>query len=429
MTACWTWLRLRLALAENLGESRRLSVRLCNSISDDERLAGALIRISPMPAQIPAEALQLRSLVRADQTLELFLDMVPVSEPGPDEVVIRVEAAPLNPSDMGLLFAGADMGAAVASGSAERPVVTAPIPDAAMRGLAGRVGTPLPVGNEGAGTVVAAGESAAAQALLGKVVAAAGGGMYSQYRPVNVALCLELPAGATAIQGAASFVNPMTVLGMVETMRMENHSALVHTAAASNLGQMLNRLCIEQQVPLVNIVRKPDQEAMLRAAGAVHVCNSTSAGFMAELTGALEATGATLAFDAIGGGRLASQILTGMEAAATAAAGGGYSRYGSAVHKQVYIYGSLDRGPTELIRSYGTAWGIGGWLLTPFLQKAGLARVAQLRDQVAAGLTTTFACSYTAQVSLPGALSLDAIAGYGRQATGSKYVIIPSPAA
>ena len=382
-----------------------------------------------MPAQIPAEALQLRSLVRADQTLELFLDMVPVSEPGPNEVVIRVEAAPLNPSDMGLLFAGADMGAAVASGSAERPVVTAPIPDAAMRGLAGRVGTPLPVGNEGAGTVVAAGESAAAQALLGKVVAAAGGGMYSQYRPVNVALCLELPAGATAIQGAASFVNPMTVLGMVETMRMENHSALVHTAAASNLGQMLNRLCIEQQVPLVNIVRKPDQEAMLRAAGAVHVCNSTSAGFMAELTGALEATGATLAFDAIGSSRLASQILTGMEAAATAAAGGGYSRYGSAVHKQVYIYGSLDRGPTELIRSYGTAWGIGGWLLTPFLQKAGLARVAQLRDQVAAGLTTTFACSYTAQVSLPGALSLDAIAGYGRQATGSKYVIIPSPAA
>jgi hypothetical protein len=186
---------------------------------------------------------------------------------------------------------------------------------------------------------------------------------------------------------------------------------------------MLNRLCIEQQIPLVNIVRKPDQEATLRAAGAVHVCNSTSAGFMAELTGALKATGATLAFDAIGGGRLAGQILTGMEAAASAAAGG-YSRYGSAVHKQVYIYGSLDRGPTELTRSYGMAW-----LLTPFLQKAGLARVAQLRDQVAAGLTTTFASSYTAQVSLPGVLSLEAIAGYGRQATGSKYVIIPSPAA
>jgi NADPH:quinone reductase len=377
-----------------------------------------------MYAEIPAEALQLRSLVRADQILELFLDMVPVPEPGPDEVVIRVEAAPLNPSDMGLLFGGADMAAAVASGSAERPVITAPIPDAAMRGLAGRVGTPMPVGNEGAGTVVAGG-SAAAQALLGKVVTAAGGGMYSQYRPVNVALCLELPAGATAIDGAASFVNPMTVLGMVETMRMENHSALVHTAAASNLGQMLSQLCIEQQIPLVNIVRKPDQEAMLRAAGAVHVCDSTSAGFMAELTAALKATGATLAFDAIGGGRLASQILTGMEAAAGAAAGG-YSRYGSTVHKQVYIYGSLDRGPTELIRSYGTAWGIGGWLLTPFLQKAGPARVAQLRDQVAAGLTTKFASSYTAQVSLPGALSLEAIASYSRQATGSKYLIIPS---
>ncbi|HTX25765.1 MAG TPA: hypothetical protein VME19_01960 [Streptosporangiaceae bacterium] len=274
---------------------------------------------------------------------------------------------------------------------------------------------------------MAAGGSAAAQALLGKIVAAAGGGMYSQYRPVNVALCLALPAGATAVQGAASFVNPMTALGMVETMRMENHSALVHTAAASNLGQMLNRLCIEQQIPLVNIVRKPDQEGMLRAAGAVHVCNSTSADFMAGLIDGLKATGATLAFDAIGGGRLASHILAGMEAAASAAVGS-YSRYGSAVHKQVYIYGSLDRGPTELTRSYGMAWGIGGWLLTPFLQKVGMARVAQLFDQVTAGLTTTFASSYTAQVSLPGALSLDAIADYGRQATGSKYVIIPSPA-
>jgi NADPH:quinone reductase len=378
-----------------------------------------------MSAEIPAEALQLRSLVRADQTLELFLDMVPVSAPRPDEVLIRVEAAPLNPSDMGLLFAGADMAAAVASGSAQRPVVTAPIPDAAMRSLAGRVGTPMPVGNEGAGTVVAAGESAAAQALLGKVVAAAGGGMYSQYHAVNVALCLELPAGATAIEGAASFVNPMTALGMVETMRVENHSALVHTAAASNLGQMLNRLCIEQQIPLVNIVRKPDQEAMLRAAGAVYVCNSASADFMAELIDALKATGATLAFDAIGGGRVASQILAAMEAAAGATAGS-YSRYGSDVHKQVYIYGSLDRGPTELTRTYGMAWGIGGWLLTPFLQKIGLARIAQLSAQVAAGLTTTFASGYTAQVSLPGALALEAIADYGRQATGSKYVIIPS---
>ncbi len=378
-----------------------------------------------MSAEFPAEALALRSLVSADQTLKLSLDLVPVPEPGPDEVVIRVEAAPLNPSDMGLLFAGADMSAAAASGTAERPVVTAPVPDAAMRALAGRVGTPMPVGNEGSGTVVAAGESAAARALLGKVVGAAGGGMYSQYRAVNVALCLELPAGATAVEGAASFVNPMTALGMVETMRMENHRALVHTAAASNLGQMLNRLCLEQQVPLVNIVRKPEQEATLRAAGAVYVCDSTSADFMTKLIGALKATGATIAFDAVGGGRLASQILTGMEAAASASAGA-YSRYGSTVHKQVYIYGSLDRGPTELARSYGMAWGVGGWLVTPFLQKIGPARAAQLRDQVAAGLTTTFASSYTALVSLPGALSLEAIADYGRQATGSKYLIMPN---
>src|SRR5271154_968182 len=381
--------------------------------------------ISPMSAQIPPEALQLRSLVRADQTLELFLDMVPVSEPGPDEVVIRVEAAPLNPSDMGLLFGGADMAAAVASGSADRPAVTAPIPDAAMRGLAGRVGTPLPVGNEGAGTVVAAGESAAAQALLGKVVAAAGGGMYSQYRPVNVALCLELPAGATAIEGAASFVNPMTVLGMVETMRMENHSALVHTAAASNLGQMLNRLCIEQQVPLVNIVRKDEQEEILRAIGATYVCNSSSPAFMAELTQALVDTSATVAFDATGGGDLAGRILTCMEAAASAKTSTGYSTYGSATHKQVYIYGGLDRGPTVLRRNFGMAWGVGGWLLTPFLRTIGPARLEALRQRVRAGLETTFASTYTKEISLLEALEPEAYSAYARHATGEKYLIAP----
>jgi NADPH:quinone reductase len=286
----------------------------------------------------------------------------------------------------------------------------------------------VPAGNEGAGTVVAAGGPAAARALPGTVAAAAGGGMYSQYRPVNAALCPGLPAGATAIDGAASFVNPMTAPGMAGTMPMENHSALVHTAAAASPGQVLSRLCIERQIPLVNIARKPDHEAMLRAAGAVHVCDPAPAGLMAELTGALTATGATLAFDAIGGGRLASQILAGTEAAASAAAGG-YSRYGPAVHKQVRIYGSLDRGPAEPARSYGTAWGIGGWLPTPFLHKAGPARAGQLRDQVAAGLTTTFASRCTARVSLPGALSPEAIAGNARQATGSKYAIIPGRAA
>jgi NADPH:quinone reductase len=374
--------------------------------------------------QTPPAGLQLQSLVKADHTLEVFLAEVSVPEPGPDEVIVAVEAAPINPSDLGLLFAGADMTAAVVSGSLERPVVTAPIPPPAMRGLSGRIGTAMPVGNEGAGAVVAAGSSAAARALLGKTVAVAGGSMYAQFRAVNANACLELPSGMPAAEGASSFVNPMTVLGMIETMRLENHTALVHTAAASNLGQMLNRLCIEERIQLVNIVRKPEQEELLRSAGASFVCNSSSPDFMASLTDALRQTGATLAFDAVGGGRLASQILTCMEAAASAAASG-YSRYGSAVHKQVYIYGSLDGGPTELARSFGMAWGVGGWLLIPFLQKIGGEGIARLRRRVAEGLATTFASSYTAEVSLAGALQLAAIAEYGRQATGAKYLIRP----
>jgi hypothetical protein len=284
----------------------------------------------------------------------------------------------------------------------------------------------MPTGNEGAGTVVAAGASATAKALLGKTVAVAGGAMYTQYRCLDTSLCLELPEGTQAVDGASSFVNPMTVLGMVETMRLENHVALVHTAAASNLGQMLNRLCIQDQIPLVNIVRRPQQEELLRSADATYVCNSTSPAFMDELTAALKETAATLAFDATGGGKLASQILTCMEAAASAAARS-YSRYGSTVHKQVYIYGSLDRGPTELTRNYGMAWGIGGWLLTPFLQKIGPEGMRRLRRRVAADLTTTFASSYTDRVSLAGALKLETLTAYARQATGSKYLIIPNP--
>src|ERR1700722_4614772 len=361
-----------------------------------------------MAAEIPAEALQLRSLVRAENVLELSLETVAVAEPGPDEVLIRVEAAPVNPSDLGLLLAGADVAEASATGTPQRPVITAPIAEAAMRGLTARIGTPMLAGRRGAVPGVAAGSSEAAQRLLGKKVAAAGGAMYSQYRTVNLSLCLELPEGLSAADGASAFVNPMTALGMIETMRMEGHSGLVHTAAASNLGQMLNRLCQEEQVPLVNIVRRPEQEELLRAAGAVFVCDSSKPEFMNELIAALTATGATLAFDATGGGTLASQILTCMEASANASASG-YSRYGSTVHKQVYIYGGLDRSPTVLTRSFGMAWGIGGWLLTPFLAKIGLEAIIALRERVAAGLTTTFASNYTAQVSLPEALQLDSI--------------------
>jgi NADPH2:quinone reductase len=294
-----------------------------------------------------------------------------------------------------------------------------------MRAAAGRVGKPMPTGNEGAGTVVAAGQSAAAAALLGKTVAVVGGEMYAQYRCVEVTRCLELPEGTSAADGASSFVNPMTVLGMVETMRLENHTALVHTAAASNLGQMLNRLCIEEQVPLVSIVRRPEHVELLRSAGASYVCNSTSPAFMDELTAAVRATGATLAFDAIGGGKLAGQILTCMEVAAGKRATQ-YSRYGSSIHKQVYIYGGLGPGPIELGRNYGMAWGVGGWLVTPFLLKLGAAGTQKLKQRVAAELKTTFASGYAGQVSLKEALDLKIIGIYAKATTGKKYLISPN---
>jgi NADPH:quinone reductase len=374
---------------------------------------------------LPGVTRELRSQVNADGTVELSLATVPVPQPKPSEVLVRVEASPINPSDLGLLFAGADMSSAEVSGPSESPIVTATIPAGAMKALAGRVGASLPVGNEGAGTVVGAGSSDEASGLLGKVVAIAGGGMYTQYRCVDASVCLELQPGTLAAEGASSFVNPLTALGMVETMRAEGHSALVHTAAASNLGQMLNRLCIQDGVPLVNVVRRPEQEDILRAAGASHVCNSNSPTFMDDLVQSLIATSATLAFDATGGGRLAGQILTGMEAAATATAVE-YSRYGSTRHKQVYIYGGLDRGPTELSRNFGMAWGIGGWLVTPFLQKIGTEAFRSLRQRVAAELKTTFASTYTKEVSLAEALQPDAFSVYGRKATGEKYLINPN---
>jgi hypothetical protein len=251
--------------------------------------------------------------------------------------------------------------------------------------------------------------------------------MYTQYRVVDAAACLVLPDGATAKDGASSFVNPLTALGMVETMEREGHSGLVHTAAASNLGQMLVKICLEDAIPLVNIVRKPDQEELLRSLGAVHVCNSTSPTFTSDLTEALKETSATLAFDATGGGMLASQILNGMEQAAssTNSAGAGYSRYGSAVHKQVYIYGGLDTGPTTLTRNFGMAWGIGGWLLTPFLANASADTVGRLRTRVAAELTTTFASAYTREVSLAGMLSPEAFNAYVKRATGEKFLVTP----
>jgi hypothetical protein len=338
---------------------------------------------------------------------------------------VRVEATPINPSDLGLLIGAADMTTAKASGTKDAPVVTARVPEAGMRAMAGRLDESLPVGNEGAGVVIATGSSDAAKALMGKTVAMIGGAMYAQYRCLKVGECLPLPAGTTPAEGASCFVNPLTALGMTETMRREGHKALVHTAAASNLGQMLNKICLKDGIALVNIVRSHEQAEILRNIGAKHVVDSTSPGFMDELTAALVETGATIAFDAIGGGRLAGQILTGMEIAANKTAKV-YSRYGTNVHKQVYIYGGLDTRPTELVRSFGMAWAIGGWLLFPFLMKIGQADAARLRQRVVDELKTTFASHYTKVVSLQEALGLANVAAYAKRATGEKFLINPN---
>ena len=372
--------------------------------------------------------LQLRSTVKKEGIVEITLARLPTPEPKPEEVVVRIDASPINPSDQGLLFGGADLTTIKASGTADNPVVTASISPAALKALAGRLEQSLPVGTEAAGVVVQAGASPAAQALMGKTVAILGGAMYAQYRCIKAMQCLVLPPGTTPAEGADCFVNPLTALGMVETMRREGHKALVHTAAASNLGQMLNKICIKDKVDLVNIVRRPEHVDLLKRIGATYVCSSASPQFMDDLVEALSASGATVAFDAIGGGRLAGQILGAMETAANRTAKE-YSRYGSTTHKQVYIYGGLDRGPTEFHRTFGMAWGVGGWLLTAFLQKIGFEAAQKLRERVAAEIKTTFASTYAKEVSLAEALRIEEIMVYSKQATGEKYLINPNKGA
>ncbi len=371
------------------------------------------------------EQLQLQSLVTEEGVLELSLAKIPVPEPADDEVVVRLEAAPINPSDLGLLFGMADMSTAVASGTPEAPVITAKIPEKLRKAMAARVGQRLPVGNEGGGVVVDAGSGKQAQALMGKTVGVLGGAMYTQHRALKTNQCLVMHEGVTPAESASCFVNPLTALGMVETMKQEGFSALCHTAAASNLGQMLQRICIQDDIPLVNIVRKPEQVKRLQDMGATHVCNTGEESFMSELTEVIAATGAYIAFDATGGGNLASQLLSCMEAAAIRSASE-YTRYGSTQYKQVYIYGGLDRTQTVLTRNFGMSWGLGGWLLTPFLQKIGAAAAEKLRQRVADEIKTTFASHYTREISLAETLSLDAIRAYGKQATGEKYLINPN---
>ena len=374
---------------------------------------------------MPKTALQLRSLVRSSGELELSLEEVLVPEPGPDDVLIEVQATPINPSDLGLLVGAADLSTAKQSGTKDRPVITAAVPQAALRVMKPRLDQSMLVGNEGAGVVVKAGSSPAAQALLGKMVAGLGGEMYSQYRMLNVAQVLPLPDGTSARDGASCFVNPLTALAFVETMKAEGHTALVHTAAASNLGQMLNKICLKDGVELVNIVRKEEQAKILRDIGAKHIVDSSSPKFMEELIDKLAETGATLAFDAIGGGPLAGQLLVAMEAAASRNMKE-FSRYGSGKETQVYIYGRLDMGPTIVPPGVGFAWKLGGFLLTPFLQKAGPEVRAKMRQRVVDELTTTFASHYTAEISLAEALDLKTLQAYNAKATGEKYLINPS---
>jgi NADPH:quinone reductase len=370
--------------------------------------------------------LELRSKVTSGGKLELSLEEAVVPEPAADEVVIRVEAAPINPSDLGMLLGPADASTFSAGGTAERPTATAVVPQSRLAAVAGRLDQGMLVGNEGAGVVIAAG--AEAIAWVGRRVATRTFGMYAQYRVARMADCLLLPQGATARQGASAFINPLTALGMVETLRREGHSALVHTAAASSLGHMLNRLCQADNIPLVNIVRSAEQVAILRGVGAKYVLDSTSPDFAAALTDAVTETNATLAFDAIGGGTLVATILSCMEKAASRQATS-YNRYGSSTHKQVYIYGGLDLRPTELSRNFGMAWGVGGWLMTWFLQKIGSRDTQRLRERVAAELTTTFATHYTAGISLTEALAPAVIAAYNKRATGEKYLITPNAGA
>ncbi len=367
---------------------------------------------------------QIRSEVTKEGKLLIYVESTAMPEPKEDEVLIRIEASPINPSDLGLLIGPADVSSMSVSGEGENAVVTMDIPEGLLRMLETRLDQSLPVGNEGGGVVVKAG-SKDLEDLVGKTVGVAGGSMYSQYRCVNAASCFVMHEGVTSAESASCFVNPLTALGMVETMRLENHSALVHTAAASNLGQMLIKICLDEDVPLVNIVRKEEHVEKLNSLGAKFVCNSSKETFMQDLVSALVETGATIGFDATGGGKLSGQILTAMEVAANQTATE-YNRYGSNTFKQVYIYGGLDRSPTTLNRAFGFSWGLGGWLLTPFIGRIGPERFEELKQKVADEIKTTFASHYTKEISLEEVLQPENIKVYSKQATGEKYLVNPN---
>ena len=369
---------------------------------------------------------EIRSEITSEGKLNLSIVTSDVPKPSDDEVLIKVEASPINPSDLGLLISfAADLDSISSQGSGDDTVTTMGIHPGLMQSMKPRIDKSMKVGNEGGGVVVDAGKNA--KNLIGKTVGVAGGAMYSQYRCLPAMSCLVMNEGTTSAEAASSFVNPLTALGFTETMKLENHSALVHTAAASNLGQMLVKICLADDIPLVNIVRKEEHVELLKNLGAKYICNTSDENFMKNLIDCLVETGATLGFDATGGGnegKLAGQILSAMEVAANKNATE-YSRYGSDTYKQVYIYGGLDPTPTVLNRSFGLSWGLGGWLLTPFIGRVGMEKFQEMRDRVAKEIKTTFASSYTKEVSLEEMLEPDAIKTYAKQATGTKYLVTP----
>lgn len=367
--------------------------------------------------------LELRSTITSSGELAISLEEAPIPEPAADEVVVRVEATPLNPSDFGVLVGPGNVATLRAVGTAERPAVRGEVSPAGLAAVRARLDQPLRVGNEGAGVVVRAG--AAAQALVGKVVATRTPGMYAQYRVAKVADCIVMPDGTAPRDAASAFINPLTVLGMIETMRREGYTGIVHTAAASNVGQMLVRACNAEGIPLVNVVRSAEQARTLEAIGARHVVDSTSPDFAAALTDAIAETGAMLAFDAVGGGTMAATLLHAMESAALRKTSG-YLRYGTPVPKQVYIYGALDPRPTEVPRTFGMAWGIGGWLLTWCMHKIGAEAEARLRERVAREIHTTFATTYGSELGLAELVDPAVLAAANKRATGAKILIDPS---
>lgn len=378
-------------------------------------------------AEKPLKGLQLRSTVKSSGVLEVSLVSVKIPSPKKDEIVVRIVGTPINPSDMLSLFGVADLSTARVSGKGKNTVLTADIPKNFMPFLANRLDKSLPVGLEGAGVVVDSGSSSDAKALLGRTVAMQAGAMFSQYRVAKAKDVMVMAKGTTPQEAASSFVNPLTTLCMLETMRMEGHKAIVHTAAASNLGQMLVKLCLEENVPLVCIVRRQAQVDLLKGLGAKYVVDSSVPTYMENLIKAVSETGATLGFDAVGGGKLADQILTAMERAAVQS-GGTRTPYGTSVRKQVYIYGSLDRSNTVLTRNYGVNWDVGIWLMPMILQKIGADAAQKLKEKVAAEIKTTFASSYAKVVSFSEALQPAAVSVYSKQHTGEKYLINPNKA-